>query len=176
MTAGDHGGTPSRPAVALLMRIDRLVTEATVFVACCLLALASVVGLIQVVSRFILNQPTTWSETLVRALLIWMVYLGACGAMRVGAHVSVDILYRACRGRARDALEAFITLATLLLLAILVWFGWDMAYRVRFQNLAGLEISVSWIYAAIPVGSALSIVAVLAHYFDPKRQELETAV
>ena len=47
---------------------------------------------------------------------------------------------------------------------------------MRFQTLAGLEVPVSWAYAAIPVGAAISILAVLAHFFDPKREELENAV
>ena len=140
------------------------------------MAAAASVGFYQVITRFLLNQPATWSEPLVRTLLVWMAYLGMCGAMRVGALVSVDVLYRLCRGRVRRVLEGLITLATLSLLLILVWYGTDLALRVRFQNLAGLEIPVIWAYAAIPVGSAVSVLAVLAHYFDPLREELETAV
>jgi TRAP-type C4-dicarboxylate transport system permease small subunit len=69
-----------------------------------------------------------------------------------------------------------ITLATLVLLALLFWFGTALAYRVRFQILAGLEIPVTWGYAAVPAGALISMLAVLAHYFDPKREELENAV
>lgn len=166
----------SQNAIALLLRVERRVTEASVFVACCLLAAAASVGFYQVLTRFVLSQPATWSETAVRTMLIWMSYLGMAGAIRIGALVSVDVLYRACRGRARRQLEAVITIMTLVLLVILVWFGIDLAYRVRFQILAGLEIPVTWAYAAIPVGSAVSILAVLAHYFDPQRRELENAV
>jgi TRAP-type C4-dicarboxylate transport system permease small subunit len=165
----------SRP-VGLLMSIEKVVTEVSVLAACGLLAAAASVGFYQVIARFILSQPATWSEPLIRTLLIWMAYLGMCGAMRIGALVSVDVLYRLSRGRARRVLEAAITLATLSLLLILVWYGADLAYRVRFQNLAGLEIPVVWAYAAIPVGAAVSVLAVLAHYFDPLREELETAI
>ena len=76
----------------------------------------------------------------------------------------------------RRALEGAVAVATLSLLCLLFWFGWDLAYRVRFQNLAGLEIPISYAYAAIPVGSLISMVAVVAHNYDPRRNELETAV
>ncbi len=69
-----------------------------------------------------------------------------------------------------------IAAATLLHCCILLWFGIDLAWRVRFQTLAGLEISVTWAYAAVPAGAAFGILAVLAHFFDPKRNELDTAV
>lgn len=163
-------------AVALLLRLESLVTRASVFAACCLLAAAAAAGFYQVMARFALSEPVTWSETTVRVLLIWMAYLGLCGAIRLGALVAVDALYRACRGRARRVLEFLITLGTLVLLALLVWFGTILAYRVRFQTLAGLEIPVTWAYAAVPTGAAIAMLAVLAHYVDPKRGDLETAV
>ncbi len=144
--------------------------------ACLLLAAAACAGFHQVVSRFVLQQPSTWSEVLVRVLLIWMVYLGTAGAIRTGALVSVDVLYRITRGRARQVLEAVVTLCTLAILGILFWYGWQMAHRVRFQNMAGLEISMSWAYAAIPTGAVFGILAVLAHHLDPQRHELDTAI
>jgi TRAP-type C4-dicarboxylate transport system permease small subunit len=173
MVASDLHGSR---AVRLLMVAERAVTAVSVSLACVLLAAAASVGLFQVITRFVLEQPSTWSEPLVRTLLIWTAYLGLCGVIRAGALVSVDALYRACRGRARRVLEAIITLATLSLLLILVWFGTNLAFRVRFQNLAGLEIPVIWAYAAIPIGALVSVLAVVAHFFDPQRAELETAV
>jgi TRAP-type C4-dicarboxylate transport system permease small subunit len=158
-----------------LLRLERRVTQASVFVACCLFAGAALAGLYQVVARFLLGQPASWSETLVRTLLIWMVYLALAGAVRVGALVSVDLLYRIARGRWRRAMDAMISLAVLGLLAILAWFGTAMAYRVRLQNLAGLEVSISWAYAAVPVGCLIASLAVVAHYFDPARRETENA-
>lgn len=158
------------------MTIEDVVTRASLFVACSLLAAAACVGFYQVLARFVLAQPATWSEPLIRTLLIWMAYLGVCGVIRSGAMVSVDVLYRVARGRARKALEALIAMATLIWLLILVWYGADLALRARFQNLAGLEIPVFWAYSSIPVGAAVSVLAVLAHYFNPLRSELKVAI
>jgi len=163
-------------AIRLLLITERAVTRVSVFAACGFLAAAACVGFYQVLARFLLAEPVTWSETFVRVTLIWMSYLGLCAAMRKGALVSVDVLYAMCKGRTRRALQAAIAASTLALLVILVWYGAILTQRVQFQILAGLEISVSWAYAAIPVGAAVSILAVLAHYFDPKREELENAV
>ena len=169
-------GAGGSRAVRLLLSVERTVTTLSVSIACVLLAAAASVGLFQVITRFVLEQPSTWSEPLVRTLLIWMAYLGLCGVIRAGALVSVDVLYRVCRGRARRVLEAIISLATLSVLLVLAWYGTSLALRVRFQNLAGLEIPVIWAYAAIPVGAAVAVLAVLAHFFDPKREDLESAV
>ena len=140
------------------------------------MAVAACAGLFQVLTRFILQEPATWSEPLIRMMLIWMAYPGLAAAVRAGSLVSVDLLYRLARGRRRRVLEGLIALATLALLGVLVWFGIDLTGRVRFQNLAGLEIPVSYAYAAIPAGALVSMLAVIAHFFDPRREELETAV
>jgi TRAP-type C4-dicarboxylate transport system permease small subunit len=167
--------TPGR-AVAALLRTERLITEGGLVTASAMLALAACAGLYQVLTRFVLREPATWSEPLIRTLLIWMAYLGLAAAVRAGALVSVDVMYRLLKGRSRRVLEGLITVAVLALLVILFWFGWDLTVRVRYQNLAGLEIPVSYAYAAIPTGALISIPAVLAHFFDPRRSELEAAV
>lgn len=166
---------PSR-AVAALLRAERLVTAAGLAAGCLAMSLAACVGLFQVLTRFVLQEPATWSEPMIRMLLIWMAYLGLAAAVRAGSLVSVDLLYRLARGRARRLLQAAIAIATFALLAVLFWFGIDLVWRVRFQNLAGLEIPISYAYAAIPTGALVSMLAVAAHFFDPRREELETAV
>lgn len=166
---------PNR-SVALLLATERLITGAALAMGCVAMTVAACAGLFQVLTRFILQEPATWSEPLIRMMLIWMAYLGLAAAVRAGSLVSVDLLYRLVRGRQRRALEAVIALSTLALLGVLVWFGIDLTSRVRFQNLAGLEIPVSFAYAAIPTGALISMLAVVAHFFDPRRDELETAV
>ena len=46
-------------------------------------------------------------------------------------------------------------------LGFLAWIGGQMTWRVRFQTVPSLDISISWIYLAIPVGATLAAVAVL---------------
>ncbi len=167
---------PRHRAVAAILAAERFVTEAGLALACLAMATAACVGLFQVLTRFVLGEPATWSEPLIRVLLIWMAYLGLAAAVRAGSLVSVDLLYRMLRGPARRGLEAAVALATLVLLGILAWFGLDLTERVRFQNLAGLEVPISYAYAAIPTGALVSMLAVVAHFLDPRREELETAV
>jgi TRAP-type C4-dicarboxylate transport system permease small subunit len=56
------------------------------------------------------------------------------------------------------------------------WFGWLMTQRVQFQEMAGLEVSMSWGYAAIPFGAAFGMVGAVAHFLDWRGEELEAAV
>ncbi len=160
---------------AWILGADRWVGKLVMSLACLALGLASVVALYQVGTRFILEQPSVWSEVLTRFLIIWSVFLGLSATIRGGALLSVDLLYRTlARTRHLRWLQAMISLATLGFLLIMVWQGIEIVQRVRFQTLAGLEISISWAYAAIPVGAAFALLAVAAHFVDPRRGEIET--
>ena len=158
------------------LAFDRRLTGLAWIVAGLLLALVCVLGLWQVVSRFILAQPSSWTEEVMRRLLIWSVMLGTVAAFRRGAMISVDLMLRSSRGIWRRVLRLFISGATLAFLAVLLWQGIDLAWRVRFQTFASVDLSMAWAYAALPVGAALGMVAVIAQYLDPVNEELETAL
>lgn len=160
----------------VLLAIDRGVSGLAMTLACALLALIACLGMWQVVARFVLSQPSTWTEESMRRLLIWMVMLGVVVAFRRGALVSVDLMLRLSRGAWRATVRTLVTVVSLAFLAVIVWFGIDLVWRVRFQTFASLELSISWAYAALPVGAALAMVAVLAHHFDPLDEELEAAL
>lgn len=160
---------------SLLLALDRRLSGLALNLACLLLALICVLGLWQVLARFVFSQPSTWTEEAMRRLLIWCVMLGVVVAFRRGALVSVDLMLRLSRGWWRQVVRWSITLSSLAFLAVLLWFGIDLAWRVRFQTFASLDLSMAWAYAALPVGAALGLVAVLAQHLDPMNEELESA-
>lgn len=157
-----------------VLAIDRVTTTVVTWAACAALALAACMAFGQVVMRYLVRQPVAWSEPVVQMAVIWMVYLGAAVTFRTGALVAIDLLRSRLRGQALQALSWLITLAALLLLAHMGWYGWEMAERARFNVNPTLGISMSWGFAAIPVGAAFAIIAVLAHAFDPPPRGSDT--
>jgi len=160
---------------SVLMRADRWLTGLALNLACVLLAVICGLGLWQVLARFVFSQPSIWTEESMRRLLIWCVMLGVVAAFRHGALVSVDLMLRLSRGAWQRVVRSLITAASLAFLAVLVWFGANLAWRVRFQTFASMELSMAWAYSALPVGALLAIVAVLAHHADPRNTELDNA-
>ncbi len=156
------------------LAIERRLTALIIVIACLLLGIASTLGMYQVLTRFIFGQPSTWSEIAIRLVIIWMVMFGVVVAFREGAQVSVDLMYR-LSGRYQRPLHCLITLISVLFLGVIIWYGIDIAWRVRFQEIAGLEfLPMSIGYAALPVGATFAIIAVIANYLDPRHSELDT--
>ena len=161
---------------ALVLTLESWTTRIAMALACLMLVIASALGVFQIFTRFVLEQPAEWSEVLIRFSLIWMVFLGIPMAFRQGAMVSVDALYRAVPTGAKRVLDLVVALAALALMLIVLWWGWDYAVRGSVQTMAGLEsLSMFWAYLAMPVGAAFSLLGILANYLDPRRMELETA-
>jgi TRAP-type C4-dicarboxylate transport system permease small subunit len=159
-----------------VLALDRVTTQAALAAACFALAVAVSAGAWQVFTRFLLEAPSPWSEALVRQALVWMVMLGIAGAVRQGALVAIDITRELLKGRARLVLDIVIFVSITLLFGVLFWFGWEMANRVRFQSIAGLEISIAWGYAAIPVGSVFAVIGALAALLDRREAAAEGQV
>jgi TRAP-type C4-dicarboxylate transport system permease small subunit len=158
------------------LNFERLTTGLALIVACAMLALAASLGLFQIIMRFVIEAPAEWTEVLIRFSLIWMVFMGIPMAFRQGAMVSVDVLYRWSPPRIRRVLDWVVCSAALLLVAIIIWWGWAYALRGQAQSMAGLEnVSMFWAYLAMPVGGVFSVLGILANLMDPQRQELETA-
>ena len=156
------------------LAIERRLTAVIVVLACILLGLASLLGIYQVLIRFVFGTPSTWSEIAIRLAIIWMVMFGVVVAFREGAQISVDLMYR-LSGRYQRPLHLLITTITVLFLGVIIWYGIDIAWRVRFQEIAGLEfLPMSVGYAALPVGGTFALFAVIANYLDPRHAELET--
>lgn len=173
--AGSGGG--ARAAIrSAILQADRISTAIATLLASLALSVAVVAGLWQVVARFATETPSVWSEALVRTALIWMAFLGVAVALRAGALVSIDVAHRYTTGAVQRALEAATLAASLSMLGIMFWFGWIMAERVQFQEMAGLEVSMSWGYAAIPIGAVFAMIGVVAHFLDRRSEELDLAV
>ncbi len=158
------------------LQFERATTLASMALACLMLVIAAALGVFQIVTRFVLEQPAEWTEVLIRFSLIWMVFLGIPMAFRQGAMVSVDVLYRWSPPRLKRVLDAVVALAALSLVAILIWWGWDYAQRGGVQSMAGLEsVTMFWAYLAMPVGGLFCVLGIIGNWLDPQRLELETA-
>ncbi|NLC35162.1 MAG: TRAP transporter small permease [Alcaligenaceae bacterium] len=144
--------------------LDRSLFRVVSIICQLLLFSAVAAGFYQVIARFILLSPADWSEAWTRSALIWTVMLGLCLAFRHGAMLSVEMLHGFLKGGARRWLEHIIMIICVSFLGFMAWVGAQMTWRVRFQTLASLEFSISWIYIAIPIGMVLAILGVISRW------------
>ncbi len=161
--------TQTRPAMPQLIdsfvRFEKRFHDALLRISGFGLAAISCISFYQILARFVLAMPNSWTEVLARTVMIWMIFLALPAVFSNGSLVAFDFFARALRGKTRQGLTVLIGVINLYTLAVILWFGVRMADRVSGQAMAGLEFlnaSMAWGYSALPAGALLAIPGVLA--------------
>ena len=112
----------------------------------------------QVVSRYVFSWTPEWSEELARYLFVWVVFIGSALIMGESGHLAVQFVPNHFKGTATGKfLEIVINLSGYVFILILLTQGAKMTRVMTFQMSPGMEIPMSWVYAVIPLSSALML-------------------
>lgn len=102
-----------------------------------------------------LGHPIVWSVDMAQLLFVWLCFLGANRAMRIKAHIGVDLFVRKLPRTSRWAIEMMLGAITLAFLLALTVSGYRLT-MLNWQRVFGDSgISYAWVTAAVPVGAAL---------------------
>lgn len=119
-----------------------------------LLALMSGATFLNVVARYLFNSPVQWAEEFSRYSFIWLVFMAAVVATTHKKHITIDIVVAFLPPRMQAGFRIIADLATLVLMGILVVYGWVMV-RAATQPMATLGLPQYLVYLAVPVCAAL---------------------
>lgn len=123
---------------------------------------ATLMGLVflQVVNRFLLGFQLFWTEEVVRFLFVWTVLLATPLTLLRRQEIKVDLL--SFGNPAIERAKVFLaTLASVVFCVILAWTGYQFTMRGVTAMSMTLGISRVWFYAPIPIGAALTVLAIL---------------
>jgi TRAP-type C4-dicarboxylate transport system permease small subunit len=108
----------------------------------------------QVFTRFVLKNPSTWTEELAIFLLIWVALLGAAVALNRGAHLGIDYLVNKLSIRNRIYTEVFVFLCvSLFSLCVMIIGGTSLVISTLKlgQISPALGVEIGYVYLAIPI-------------------------
>jgi TRAP-type C4-dicarboxylate transport system permease small subunit len=146
---------------ALLTRIVDYVEHRLAWLLVLLMSVMVVDVTWQVVSRFLLRAPSSFTEELAGFLLIWIGILGAAYGFRTRSHLGIDLLVSRLRGGARRTATIIThTLVAAFALSAMV-IGGILLVRLAFQLnqiSAAMGIRVGFVYLALPLAGGLMIV------------------
>ncbi len=151
-----HDGAP-----ALLTRVVDHVERALAWLLVLLMGVIVIDVSWQVVSRFLLRAPSSFTEELAGFLLIWIGVLGAAYGFRTRSHLGIDLLVSRLRGGARrtatiiaHALVAAFALSTMVIGGVILV---RLAFQLN-QISAAMGIRVGFVYLALPLAGMLMTV------------------
>ena len=108
----------------------------------------------QVFTRYVLGDPSSWTEELATYLMIWVGLLGASVALRRGAHLGIDYFVARLAPRSRAASEVLVyAVAAAFSLGVLVLGGARLVQQTLAlgQSSPALGIKMGYVYLALPI-------------------------
>ena len=140
-----------------ILRLILAVMVAVMVIACCY----------QVITRFILNDPSKYTEEFLRYALIWLTMLGAPYAYGAGKHLSIDLLVMNFSDKAKNYVRVFVEVVVLILsLAVFVYGGIAVTLNAGGQISAAMQLPMECYYACIPVGGVLMAIYSIDRLLD----------
>ena len=145
--------TPSK-----IQNLKSKIDKALAWVVIAVMAVLVVDVLWQVFTRFVLRNPSSFTEELARYLMIWVGLLGASYAASKRMHLAVDLLPMKMTGRRKHYLNLVIEGFTLVFAVFaLIIGGAVLVWKMLFlgQTSAALQIPLGYVYLAVPLSGLL---------------------
>ena len=127
----------------------------------------------QVGFRYVLNEPLAWTEEVARHLMIWSALLGAAVAYRRKGHLGMDILVMHFNRRWQGFVEIALQILSIGFFGILVLHGVPLVERTMRQLSSAIRIPMGYVYASIPVGSALVLLFAVERLLRTREEQRE---
>lgn len=118
---------------------------------------------LQVFTRFVLNNSLSWTEELARYAFIWSNLLGAAICTEKCSHATVTAITDILPEKVQTVLKILVNLLVVLIAFVLVKYGWKVVMSTRMQLSPALRISMSYVYASAPVCGILIMFYAAVH-------------
>ncbi|NJM93366.1 MAG: TRAP transporter small permease [Cytophagales bacterium] len=124
----------------------------------------------QVCSRYLLQNPSEYTDELARFLMIWVGLLGASYVTGQRQHLAIDILPNRLTGIRAQRLDYFIQICIILFAAVMVIGGLRLMYITLKlgQNSSSLGVPLGLVYSVVPLSALLMIYYAVYFMLNPE--------
>ena len=108
----------------------------------------------QVFTRFVIRDPSSWTEELAIFLLIWIGLLGSAVALRRKAHLGIDVLVSRLPEKWARIAAIFVFCCVIFFSVSVLFFGGIRMVAVVLMNnqiSPALGIRMGYVYLALPI-------------------------
>ena len=150
----------------------RVLDRAVEFTLGAILAVLVAIGGLQVVFRFVLDNPLAWVLEVSVILMVWATMLSGYVGVRRNSHLSADFLGVTMKPATRWALDGLTMLLCLVFLVVYGWTSLDVIDAMEGIPFTSIPVTQPALYWSLPAGAVLMAVAFgarLAHHVSAAR-------
>ncbi len=134
--------------------IEKVVLTAAVLMG----GLMAVVVIYGVIARYVVQNPSVWTEELARALMIWTAYLGISIALRKRGHLGILFFVLKLPIPVQRIVKLFNDTLIGIFLIVLVVYGLDFVSEGKEQIETATGITMNYPFAIIPICGVLALI------------------
>jgi len=127
----------------------------------CLMVLLVLLVSIQVFTRYVLNNPTSWSEEAANFVQVFLVFLGGTLAIFQKRTLRITFFVDRLPARLSASIEVVMKILILLFLIAMIWYSFFAILRLHNQITPGLQLPKSVLFVSVPLGGILMVIATL---------------
>lgn len=121
----------------------------------------------QVFTRYILQNPSSWSEEMVSYLFAWMSLFGASLVVGERGHMNIPIVVERFGDKARKCFAIFGEIVACIFAAvILVYGGIQITSLAMGQMTSSLGVPIGIFYVVLPLSGVLNIIYTILNIMD----------
>lgn len=121
----------------------------------------------QVITRFVLKNPSTVTEEILRYLLVWTTMVGGAYAYGRRKHLSINMLAKKLPPRAQKLLDIFVQAVVIAFCVVVMIVGDLRLVETTFDQISSaLRLPMPYVYARILVGGVLIIFYAIIFIFE----------
>ena len=156
-----------------MKRITDIVANALLMVAGTLITISTLSLLTQVISRYVFNSPTVWSEELAIFCFVWCTMLAVPVGFLRREHIVIGFAVDALPRALQRVVNPLTDLVSAVTLGVIGFFAVRLLAAAERQSMSGLtmlfdtRIPLTYLYLAVPVGLALCVVMILCRIAMP---------
>lgn len=120
-----------------------------------------IVVFIQVFSRYVLNDPKTWTEELARYLFVWLVFTGSAVVFRENRHLSIDYFVSFFPTKVRRIVSVVINVIIAIFIVMALYHSNRLLTITSYQTSPTLMVPMSWIYLSFPLSLGLMLIELM---------------
>lgn len=121
----------------------------------------------QVLTRYVLGNPSSWSEELVAYLFAWMALLGASLVVGERGHMNIPLLVEKVNPGMRKMLCILAeVIAGVFAAVILVYGGMQITNLAMGQMTSSLGVAMGVFYTVMPISGVLNVIYSIVNIVD----------
>ncbi len=153
--------------MSILISLIKKVDGFMIFFSMSLLVIMVIVIFMQVILRYIFNNPTSWSEEFSMLALVWFGYISVSMGFGRSYHIALEIFTDWLPTTIKRILAIISDISATVVGVMMVHYGFVLSKKVAIQVMPAMGFSKSWLYYSLVISGFILIMYALTHLFNP---------